>query len=389
MNPHHRNTIGIAIACLLTATAINSTHAGLFGSKTTREYKKLRDQARKADDPNERIKQLRAAHEVIKKETDSRYYDESLLALGRFYRAHDRFYLAEPHYREAMERAVEKHGTNHLSTARAMFGHAQSLMGLHRFNQAEEELMRVEHTARWKTGRYSITVGYCRAVVGQLKVLQGRHAEAVEWLESSLKQMGRSRSFTSVSGMTQAMVGAGTSMPGVSTDVYRPDPYDVVHVLIDYAIALLGADREADAEEALNSARQVLVEKLRYAMPDYYIKRRFSEAAEAAGDIKQAERYIYEAVTAAYQATGATPRQKQGANFRALGFHIRQGDYTKAGTQEGILMQKGVTLDELDPYNNHQLRLRQERAIGKSPKQTPEPNSQPELQTSGDSPPGN
>ena len=341
------------------------THAGLFGSKTTRAYKKLRDaaaQAGKAGKPNEQLQQLEAAHKVISADPDSTYFNESLISLGKFHSRHSLWWRAEPYYQQAVERALEKHGTNHLTTARAMFLHAQTLMELYRFEEAARELEKVEYTARWKTGRYSVTVGYCKARIGQLLVLRGEPAAAIPILEDSLRQMGRMRSFTTVSAVTSGVINNSLSGAGSSTAVYLPRADEVATVMIDYAIALRGAGREAEAEEALAGARETLVGKLNYSMPEFFIKRRFSEAAEATGDLARAEHFLYEAVGAAYRSPTATPREQRYANYYALGFHIRHGQDTKATSQETILLNKGLTLDDLDPYFARQSRLRVERS---------------------------
>jgi tetratricopeptide (TPR) repeat protein len=353
----------LAIALLTTQLAIPAG-AGLFGSKITSEYRRLAAAAEKlakSGKADDHLKQLNAAHEVIKKEPSSRYFDESLINLGKFHARRGLWWNAEPYLRQAVESATGKHGTNHLSTARAMFIHAQSLMHLYQFEEAAREMTMAEYTARWKTGRYSVTVGYCKAVLGQLLVLTGKPAEAIPILEDSLRQMGRLRSFTSVSAVTSGVINNSLSLPGSSTDVYRPDPEDVVTLLVDYAVALRGVGREAEAEEALAGARTTLSGKLRYPMPDFFIKRRISEAHEAAGNLSLAEKYIYEAVNAAYQSPIATPREKRAANFSALGFHVRQGQNSQASIQEGILIQNGLTLDDLDPFNTRQMRLREER----------------------------
>lgn len=351
----------IAVAITLSAA---TGHAGLFGSKTTREYKALRDkaeEARKAKKPDEQLKQLEAAHQVISSDTNSIYFKESLFNLGSFHADHRLWWEAEPYFRQAVDRARDKHGTNHLETARAMFAHARTLIELHRFAEADREMQQVEYTARWKTGRYSVTVGYCKAVLGQLLVLQGRSADAIPVLEDGLRQMGRMRSFTSVRAVTAGTIDNSLNLPGTRTDVYLPEPEEVVDVLIDYAIALGDVGRDEDAEEALKSARTMLTTRLGHPMPEFFIKYRFSEAAEAAGRQAEAEKHILAAVVAAYQSPGATPRQRQFANFCVLGYYIRQGSNTKASTQESILMSQGLTLDDLDPFNARQMRLRQER----------------------------
>jgi tetratricopeptide (TPR) repeat protein len=326
--------------------ATPSGNAGLFSSKETREYSKHRDAAYaalKKQQSASALKSFLAGHAVLQAvEKKDRYFEESLKNLGSFYARRGVWYQAEPYFRERLKRVEARRGTNHMETAVALFSHGQSLQQLYRYKSAETELRRAEHTARWKLGRHSVSAGYCKALLGRLYLCMNRNEEAAEYLGQGLTQMGKFK-------RTTRFVDDGISHRRQEKDsVFHPDHEDGVAVRIDYATALIRLGRPTEAAVPLAEARTLLVGKLKYALPDYYIQRQLGRAAEAIGDLAGAEKLYYEAAASTHANAAATEQQKIDANKMLFGFHIRHGQESKASSQEGILFLKRVPDNEMD-----------------------------------------
>ena len=305
--------------------------AGLFTSRTTREYRRLREaaaQAGAAGDQTSQQKHLEAALERISRRPGNPFRKEALLALGRFHLVRGEPWTAATYLQQAGSKT-------------ARFLQARALMALYRFDEADRLLTWVD---RLNPGSAPATV-----LRGRLRLQQNKPAEALALLEAGLGRLDGQK--TAPSGET-------------SGELPRPTAEELVGVIIDRAIALQSLNREEEAEATLADARKRLAH-LKHPMPEYFVLRHASEQAEAMGDLSRAHRLLYQAATAAYRNRTARPEQRREANFSVLGFHIRQGQNTPASTQESILMQQGLTLDDLDPFNDRQIRLREERLLAR------------------------
>lgn len=335
---------------LLTALIAGSAQAGLFGpSKETKTYKKYRDIARKAmADGDYQVAQtnfLTAHAALVKKGFKNMYFKESLVDLASFYTRGGKPYLSEPYLVTLRDYYVERRGTNHLDTGRAYYLIGQVQGHLYKFKEAEDSLKRAEHITRWKIGRYSVSAGYAKAMLGQLYVSMKRDEEAIQHLEAGLKQMGQHRT------KTRYVREFGSYTRVERQSFYRPDPEDVVDVLIDYGVALTALGRSLEASEALKQAHEQLRAAYPNASTQYHVLREVARTFEARGDLPEAEQHYYKAAEALWGNDKLSKREKLLGHEMVLEFHVRQGQDSKAETQEAILFEAGVSEDYLHALN--------------------------------------
>ena len=349
----------IVVSTLLFAS---TTHAGLFGSKTTREYRSLRDagkQALKKGQQGVAMQKFLAAYEVVKNDKDGRYYAESLDNVGTLLLTLEMWAVAEPILRERYDLVVKKRGTNHLDTAGAAVDLGIALLGVHRFDEAFQRLSAADHTVRWKAGRYSPVVGYTKALMADALLLAEREEEAIPLFEQAFTQSGRTRHRTFI-------FDAGTDTARAASGTFTPDPRMVAALQLDYAIALGRMGRYEEEEENVQAAQKLLVERVRHPLPDLVIAHAYARAAEAIRDRENALRHLREAEAAENSPAGLALGIKGMGAKEIYGFHVRQRDTISANAQKQVLLKSGVSEAEVSAIEAQNMRLANVRAIGRS-----------------------
>ncbi len=311
------------VFCIIAFCLGVDANAALFGSKHSREYRKLRDEAEKAI----KVQNLDLAEDLLLKalvparqygENDGRYVT-ALREVVDLLTFRKKYTQANPLAAQMVSSALKRYTTNSIEYASALYEHGDVFLGLRDFQTAEQRFRVAEALARSQTHAYSVPVGYCLGGTARALVGQGRIIEALPLFSKALDLMGRTRT-------DWQMHDIGTPFAGVQEAVFKPRFQDVAELTYDQVMALQRLRRWEDAKVALEKLRKLItLRKGKNHSMHVPVLIQLAINQDVMDEIKEAENYYLEAVRIAKSAK----LSKEGqiyllANFYRFYFNIER-----------------------------------------------------------------
>ncbi len=250
--------VRISILMLLLGSTIavspTTTEAALFGGKSSRKYRQLRDEGKKALEHYNFLQAEASFRGALTEATPwgekNSNYGESLENLVGTLTFLHRNRDAEPFAELLVKAHLQRHGDKSIQYASALYQHGKVLVQLGKPARAEGMLNRSHEIAINKQGVFSPSAGYAKIGLAQLRVTQNRLSDAEKYYEDALKLMGEYRTrLRGVSG-------------GAAVYKFNPKTRDVVYASLQQLWVLQQLGKLDKADESLKKLTKFVESKL-------------------------------------------------------------------------------------------------------------------------------